>query len=181
MRRTMLSLCLATFAFVAVGCGGAGGNEAANVARGFWDALEAGDIETAKTFATTSSASSLQMTENMQDKDISVTLGEIVDEEGTTFVETTVATRNEETEMDIPMKTVLVQENDEWKVDVDQTMMSLFGGAMAEMMKGMGEAMGEAMQGMGEEVGKAMQEGMEGMGEGMTQPEEETTGEGSGS
>lgn len=181
MRRTMLSLCLLTFAFIAVGCGGAGGDEAANVARGFWDALEAGDVETAKTFSTASSASSLRMTENMQDKDVSVTLGATVNEEGTTFVETTVLTRNEETEMNIPMKTVLVQENDAWKVDVDQTMMSLFGGAMAEMMKGMGEAMGDAMQGMGEEVGKAMQEGIESMGEGTEQPEEKATGAGSGS
>ncbi len=169
MRRKMAFLCLLTFASFAVGCGG--GDEATDVARGFWDALEANDIETAKTFATASSASSLKMTENMEGKDVTVTLGAVTEESGSKLVETTVATTQGENDMSIPMKTVLVQEDGAWKVDVEQTMMSLFGGAMAEMMKGMGEAMGEAMQGMGEEMGKAMQEGVEEMGKAIAEDE----------
>ncbi len=176
MRRTMVFFCLLTFASLAVGCGG-GGNEATDVARGFWDALEEGDIETAKTFATTSSASSLKMTENMDGKDVEVVLGEITEEGSSTMVETTVNTKNGEDTMSIPMQTVLVEQNGEFKVDVEQTMMSLFGSAMAEMMKGMGEAMGEAMQGMGEEMGEAMQEGIESMGGTRSGQAEDTTGD----
>jgi hypothetical protein len=174
----MVLISLMTFAFLAVGCGG--GDEATDVARGFWDALEAGDIETARTFATAASASSLKMTENMEGKDVAATLGEVTEEAGEMFVETTVKTQADDTEMQIPMKTVLVQEDGAWKVDVEQTMMSLFGGAMTEMMKGMGKAMGEAMQGMGEEMGKAMQEGLEEVGDAVSeQAEDSASDEGS--
>ena len=175
MQRTMVWLCLLTSAFLAVGCGG--GDKATDVAQGFWDALKAGDIETAKTFATATSASSLKMTENMEGKDVSVEFGEVTKEGDATYVATTVTTSNDESQMAIPMKTVLVQQDGTWKVDVEQTMMSLFGGAMAEMMKGMGDAMGEAMQGMGEEMGKAMQEGIEGMGEAISEPAEDAVGD----
>lgn len=174
MQRTMVWLCLLTSAFLAVGCGG--GDKATDVAEGFWDALKAGDIETAKTFATATSASSLKMTENMEGKDVSVTLGVVTEESDSKLVETTVTTKNGENDMTIPMKTVLVQEDGAWKVDVEQTMMSLFGGAMAEMMKGMGEAMGEAMQGMGEEMGNAMQEGVQEMGEALKEKPDDTSG-----
>jgi len=174
MQRTMVWLCLLTSAFLAVGCGG---DKATDVAEGFWNALKAGDVETAKTFATVSSASSLKMTENMEGKDISVEFGEVTEEADATFVATTVTTLNGEKQMQIPMKTVLVQQDGTWKVDVEQTMMSLFGGAMAEMMKGMGDAMGEAMQGMGEEMGNAMQETIEELGEPVAEPAEDAAGD----
>jgi len=51
------------------------------------------------------------------------------------------------------LTTVLVQQEGTWKVDVNKTMMSIFGGAMGEMM----EQMGEAMQEMGESMAEGMQ------------------------
>jgi len=174
MQRKMVWLCLLTSAFLAVGCGG---DKATDVAEGFWDALKAGDVETAKTFATASSASSLKMTENMEGKDVSVEFGAVTEEGDATFVATTVTTLNGENHMQIPMKTVLVRQEGVWKVDVEQTMMSLFGGAMAEMMKGMGDAMGEAMQGMGEEMGNAMQETIEEVGDDVPKPAKVTSGD----
>ena len=54
-----------------------------------------------------------------------------------------------------------MKQDGKWKVDLDQTMMSMFGGAMGEMMKGLGGQMGEGLNQMGkelEDMGKAIEE-----------------------
>ena len=50
------------------------------------------------------------------------------------------------TEFQVQMQTILVKEEGQWKVDAEQTMMSMFGGAMGEMMKGLGKALEEGFK-----------------------------------
>jgi len=75
--------------------------------------------------------------------------------------------------MDMAMTTILIQQEGAWKVDVNKTMMSIFGGAMGEMM----DQMGEAMQEMGESMAEGMQESMDNMSEDWEMQESTTTTE----
>ena len=56
---------------------------------------------------------------------------------------------------------ILVKEEGQWKVDAEQTMMSMFGGAMGEMMKGLGKALEEGFKKGFEEMGKSIAGGMQ--------------------
>jgi hypothetical protein len=140
-----------------VACGSRG-DEPEDVARQFWSAMEARDIEKARSCATEETAGSLTINEEAGDEDVEIVFGDVTFEDGRAQVKTTMVTSHEGTEIKIPMQTVLVEENGAWKVDVDQTMMSLFGGAMGAMMQGMGEAMQKGM----EDMGNAMTDAMEG-------------------
>ena len=70
---------------------------------------------------------------------------------------------------EVQMQTILIKEDGQWKVDADQTMMSMFGGAMGEMMKGLSKALEEGFKKGVEGVGKSMAEGMQKGVEVMTQ------------
>ena len=65
------------------------------------------------------------------------------------------------TEFQVQMQTILVKEDGQWKVDADQTMMSMFGGAMGEMMKGLGKTLEEGFKKGFEEMGKSVAGGMQ--------------------
>lgn len=147
----MLLLCSLFLA----GCGGT--NEQLEVAKKFWSALEKRDLETARLYATRATAQSLTMDEDQQDQQIGIAFGGVTKDGEKRMVATTISTTNNGTDMTIPMQTVLVKEAGDWKVDVHQTMMSMFGGAMGEMMEGLTESMKDGM----EEMGKAMTEQME--------------------
>jgi hypothetical protein len=95
-----------------------------------------------------------------------VTFGEVTREGDKGVVETVMQTNEGATTIDIQMKTILQKENNQWKVDVEQTMMSMFGGAMGEMIKGLGKAMEEGFKKGFEEMGKSMSEDVrKGLGE----------------
>lgn len=140
------------------------------VAEKFWEAMMDRDIDEAKNYATKSSAYSLKENNNKSDSDVKITFGEVKTEKDNSSVETTMHSSQGGSEHNIPMKTFLIQENGEWKVEAQKTMMSMFGGAMSEIMEGLGDAMKDSMK----EMGKAMAEGMkEGMKEGMQDNMEE--------
>jgi hypothetical protein len=145
-----------------VGCsGGGGGDSAVQVADAFWAALQNEDLEQARTYATPETADMLNERDNAEDQEIEVTLGVLTMEEGEAHVETRMRTTEDGSTMEIPMKTILVQQQGTWKVDVNKTMMSVFGGAMGAMM----EEMGKAMEGMGESMAEGMKESLEEMNE----------------
>ncbi|NIM19873.1 MAG: hypothetical protein GTO51_06470 [Candidatus Latescibacteria bacterium] len=137
-----------------------GEDESLAVAKAFWQALEDQDIEKARSYATKETAASLKPNDNEEDKDVDIVFGEVTFEDGKSIVETTMRASDDETSMDIPLKTVLVKEEGEWKVDVNLTMMSMFGGAMGAMMDAMKEGF--------EEMGKAMADEMKSSFEGMS-------------
>jgi hypothetical protein len=135
-------------------------DESVTVAKNFWKAMEDRDLERAKSYATKATANSLNINEENKDQEVEIIFGEVTKEDGKTMVTTTMRTTQDENTMDIAMKTVLVKEEGEWKVDVDQTMMSLFGGAMGAMM----ESMKEGMEEMGKAMADEMKAGFEEMG-----------------
>ena len=155
MNRMMIAMIAGMMVGSIAGCGGGDSPEA--VADSFWTALQNQDLETARGLATPETADMLNGANN--DQDIQVALGETSIKDGEARVQTTMSAENES--MDIAMTTVLVQRDGTWKVDVNKTMMSIFGGAMGEMM----EQMGEAMQEMGESMAEDMQESFENMSE----------------
>jgi hypothetical protein len=132
-------------------------DEALNVAKNFWSAMEERDIEKARTFATEETAGSVTINEDAEEQETDINFGEITFEDGAAMVATTIAAKGDDSQMEMEMQTVLVKENGTWKVDVDRTFMSMFGGAMGAMMDQMGEAMQKGM----EEMGKAMVDAME--------------------
>jgi hypothetical protein len=146
------------------GCGSSG-DSPETVADSFWTALQNQELTLARSYATPETADMLNDANN--DQDVQVTLGETTMKDGEAHIQTTMKADNEGQSMDIAMTTVLVQQEGSWRVDVNKTMMSIFGGAMGEMM----EQMGEAMQEMGESMAEGMQESMESMGESMNMQE----------
>jgi hypothetical protein len=155
MKQVIFSLViLFSLSLLLFGCGGK--SDQVEIAKKFWSALEAQDLETARRYATTETAQSLTINEDQQNREIDIAFGEVSQEDGKSLVATTITTSNEGIEMDIPLQTVMVKEGGEWKVDVNQTMMSMFGGAMGAMMEGLTESMKDGM----EEMGKAMTDQM---------------------
>ena len=140
------------------GCGSSG-DSPEDVADSFWTALQNHEMTLARSYATPETADMLNNADN--DEDVEVTLGVTTMKDGEAHIQTTMKGTEEGQSMDIAMTTVLVQHEGNWRVDVNQTMMSIFGGAMGEMM----DQMGEAMQDMGEAMADGMQEAMENMGE----------------
>lgn len=142
------------------------------VAKGFWDAMNAKDIQAVRLYVTKESADKLQI----KDKDVTanckVTFGNIKIEDNKITIDTTMQTYEGTTEFEVQLQTILVKEHGQWKVDADQTMMSMFGGAMGEMMKGLGKTLEEGFKKGFEEMGKSMAEGMQKSNEGMTQTSE---------
>ena len=130
-----------------IGCSG-GKKDAVTVARDFWNALQERDLEKARSYATKETAGSLKLNEDAEDQEVDIAFGEAVEEDGYTKIETTIQTTTEESETSVVLVTVLIQEEGEWKVDVNQTMMSMFGGAMEELGKKMTEEMQKSMEQM---------------------------------
>ena len=158
MTRRIVVVLLSVIVLFSLGCS-SGGDESVTVAKNFWKAMEDRDIEKARSYATKATANSLNINESEEDQDVEIIFGEVTKEDGKTLVVTTMRTTQDEKTMDIPMKTVLVKEEGEWRVDVDQTMMSLFGGAMGAMM----DTMKEGFEDMGKAMADEMQSGFEEM------------------
>lgn len=134
-----------------------------NIAAGFWDALMANDLEAAKSFATKSSGANLKLNDSIDNSNNQATFGDIIINDNKATIETILNTQKDGSQISIPLQTILVKENYQWKVDADQTMMSVFGGAMGELMKDLGEAMKNGMEGMSKTLAEGMAKSMEEM------------------
>ena len=152
---------------LSLGCSGS--DESLTVAKNFWKAMEDRDLEAARSYATRATANSLNLGESGEDQAAEIIFGEVSREDGKTLVATTLKTAQDDHEINIPLKTVLVKEDGKWKVDVDQTMMSLFGGAMGAMM----DSMKEGFEEMGKAVADEMKAGFEEAGEEVSNSENE--------
>ena len=150
----------------AVAC--SGGDDAAQTAEDFWMASKAGDIELAKTYVTEASVGSIKEPGESGSSIGDVSLGELSFDGDQAMVETSLIASGDEP-MTVEFRTILVQEDGRWKVDLDQTtdelMKSMLGVTMGEMAEAMGNAMGEAMGAMAEGMAQGMADGMKAMGE----------------
>ncbi len=156
--------CLLTAALLGTAC--SAGDDPHDIASAFWTASKDGDMELAKSYMAEGGTASIN--ENKSGSSVGdFSLGETTIDGDRATVETTVVSTGEQ-EMKLAFNTVLVEQDNGWKVDLDQTtdemMKSLFGTTMGDfaekMGQAMGEAMGEAMKGMAE----GMAEGLKSMG-----------------
>ncbi|UCH82954.1 MAG: hypothetical protein JSW50_10820 [Candidatus Latescibacterota bacterium] len=153
MRKAVFALLALWLVPALVGCGNSE-DESLTVAKAFWKAMENEDIETARSLCTEETAGSITVNGDEKSEDVAVTFGRVEIIDGESHVTTTIAGENEDGSiMSIPMETILVRRDGEWKVDATRTMMSVLGGAMGAMMDAMKEGM--------EEMGKAMAESMQ--------------------
>ena len=150
-------LVLIIFACAALAACGNSANQPLKVAQDFWSAMEERDIEKARSFATEATAASVTINDEAEDQEVEINFGEVTFEDDQAVVLTSIMSKGDDSEMEVDMQTVLVKEHGTWKVDVDKTFMSMFGGAMGAMMDEMGKAMQKGM----EEMGKAMVDAME--------------------
>ena len=151
---------LLTAAILGTACNASDGPR--SLAEAFWTASKEGDAELARSYIVEGGSATIN--EDASGSSISeFSLGEtaIVGDRAT--VETTIVSTGEQA-TEVAFNTVLVQQNEGWKVDLDETtdemMKSLLGTTMGEFTEQMGEAMGEAMKGMAD----GMAEGLEAMG-----------------
>ena len=160
MRRVASILMLVFTITLYLGCSGEP-DTAMTVADKFWQALQDKDLDKARSYCTEETAESLTLNEDGSDQDVEIVFGDIEYKDEHTEIETMLQPSGDSDESSITLTTILVREDGKWKVDVSRTMMSMFGGAVEEMVEGMSEAMEEAMEKMAEEMQKSMEQ-MEG-------------------
>ena len=143
---------------VLVGCG-SGGDESLAVAEGFWRAMENEDIEAARSYCTRETAGAVTINKDKEPQDVDVSFGSVEIVDGESHVSTTIVSTNEDgSMMSIPMETILVKRDGEWRVDAARTMMSVFSGAMSVMMDSMKKGMEEMGQAMAESMKSAVED-----------------------
>lgn len=130
MFKTTQALLLVAMTFLAIGCSGSTQSDPKAVADQFWSATKTGKIETIKPFVSQASLSHEMMKEDAQATTGNYTLGEAKIENDMASIPTAL----KDNEVNIEFQTIVIKEGDAWKVDVEKTMMTMFNGAMGELM-----------------------------------------------
>lgn len=145
-------------------------NPPQETAQYFWDAMKVQDVENGRKYATTSTRTLID-TSDEQFKDAVVTFGKIIIDGDITTIDTSVRLQKHGTETTIPLQTILKKEDGEWRVDYAQTKETIkeddtfsdiakkleaLGGKLSERMD---EAFGEIKQKMPEYEEKMKQVG----------------------
>lgn len=154
------------------------------VARYFWDALKIQDVESARACVTTATRTMVD-TSTSQFHNAEVTFGKIIIDGDKTTLETIIHMRKNDAEIITPLQTILVREDNMWKVDYQQTIntMPVEDTSLAEVTKNlqelgvklsgkMDEAVGEIkkkipeyeekLKKLGEEVSRKVDEAVQG-------------------
>lgn len=134
------------------------------VAREFWEAMEDKDIEQAGKYAVPGSMEGYS-SENIPDIELIAVSGKPEIREARALAGTEIKMKTDRKTGIYKFDTVLLNINNEWKVDYDRTLNSLmmasvkeFGEELKRMGREMGKALGEAMK----EMGEAMEEAFNG-------------------
>jgi len=124
------------------------------VAGRFWEALRRGDVDTARSLATATSAEVVASVAG--DRPIeSVVLGETLKSDESAVVRTEIVTLAESREVRTAFETHLVREERGWKVDARATRRDLTTAVFSAAMTRVGEAVEAGMQ----ELGDALEQG----------------------
>ena len=134
------------------------------VANNFWNAVASKDFEKAKLFAVEETMKNASFSD-----DANVEIVNISDEprieDYQAYVDTEINVSNKGKVNSYKFETILVNKDNEWKVDFDKTTTSMIGfsmkqfeDAMKQTGKAIGEAMGEAIKEMGKAMGEAMED-----------------------
>ncbi len=124
------------------------------VARQFWDAMAAGDMERAKTYAKPGTMDGVTASEGPKVERID--LQGVKTDGGSTVVPTRIVGTKDGKREELSFDTVLERDNGVWKVDFDKTLESMLGFSLKGTMEAMGKAMGEALEGVGKAVGEGL-------------------------
>jgi len=131
------------------------GPDARETASAFWAAVSSGDIDSARPFASRSSAASLDDWDR-ETRIREAVLGEVLSNEDHAMVETSLVTRRGEGEWSIALQTHLVREQGEWRVDVRRTREAVTQAQIAAGIEQVERAVATGVQ----EFGKALEEGV---------------------
>ncbi|MBE7446223.1 MAG: hypothetical protein HS132_13590 [Planctomycetia bacterium] len=127
------------------------------VALHFWDAMKVQDVENARKYATTSTRTLID-TSNEQFKNAVVTFGKIIIDGDSTTIETTVRAQKNGDETPIPLQTILKQEHGEWRVDYAQTKKTIKeDDAFSDIAKNLEALSGKLSERMDEALGEMKQ------------------------
>jgi len=164
-KKTSILALIVTIGFAITSCSGGGSPE--SVAKKFWEASKKGDKSVAEKYVTKESIKNLTDESGSKNPNAKITFGKTEMDGAVASIPTEI----KDADMTLDLKTVCVKEDGKWKVDLDKTMMSMFGGAMGDMMKDltdqMGDAMKSGMEGMGDALKKGVGDAAEGMGKAM--------------
>ncbi|WP_020559890.1 hypothetical protein [Thiofilum flexile] len=150
------------------GCMGEDSKDPQAIANQFWNAVTTNDMETAKNLTTWDSVQYLSFLKTAQLNPQRYELGELKMLENNTKAEIpTVLHGGELGNVNIPVRTILVKVNEEWRIDVQSTLGALIQGTMGAVvnelngllqqgLKGLDEKMNKTLDGLGEQLNKSL-------------------------
>ena len=148
------------------GCGSE--SDPGDVARAYWEALAAGDLEAARGYASEATREHVAKTDDGASID-EVVLGEVLRGEETAIVRTSITTRRDGQELEVPFQTHLVRDDGKWRIDADATHQELLSATLTSGLRELGEVWGEGVRELGEalergaaELGEAIREALDG-------------------
>lgn len=154
IKRSTIAICFIFSVFYALAGCSLGQDKPKEVAVKFWEATKSGDPAKIKPFVTQASlANDLMKNQSAQDDQATFILGEEKIDGDKATIPTVIQDQN----IKFELTTVLLKEDGKWKVDVTQTMTSMLGGALGEMMKGIEQ--------IGDQVGKELDDALKDFGE----------------
>ena len=131
-----------------------------DVAEKFWRAIKAKDVKTIQKYSTEDSLTGEDLDENILPLD-EIILGRTVIDGDSSWVDTTVTISGDKP-LTLPLRTVLIRENKQWKVDYDETIKLVSKGSsisrIISSIRNMRENLTEELDQSMEDIQKAMPE-----------------------
>ena len=131
-----------------------------DVAEKFWRAIKAKDVKTIQKYSTEDSLTVEDLDENILPLD-EIILGRTVIDGDSSWVDTTVTISGDKP-LTLPLRTVLIRENKQWKVDYDETIKLVSKGSsisrIISSIRNMRENLTEELDQSMEDIQKAMPE-----------------------
>lgn len=141
-------------------------DKAQETTRNFWQAVIDNNMEVAKQLATWDSTDYLRYMRTEQFEPRRFELGELKIEEYQAEVATMVFS-GEKGDIKVPVRTVLVRYEDEWRVDVQKTMGSMVNGAMGAVVNQLNGFLQEGLRGLDDALNQSIDELGQGLEKGM--------------
>ena len=150
------------------GCFGEDNKDPQAITHQFWSAVIKNDMETAKNLTTWESVQYLSYLKTAQLNPQRYELGEMKLIENNTKAEIpTVLQGGELGNVDIPVRTIVVKVQEEWRIDVQSTLGSLIQGTMGAVvnelnsllqqgLKGLDETMNKTLEGLGQQLNNGL-------------------------
>lgn len=142
-------------------------DKARDATRNFWQAVVENNMEQAKQIATWDSTDYLKFIRSQQFEPRRFEIGELKIDEYTAEVATMVYT-GAQGDVSVPVRTILVRYEDEWRVDVQKTMGSMVSGAMGAVVNQLNGFLQDGLRGLDDalnqsidQLGKGLEQGLQ--------------------